>query len=252
MNGATLAAPPEAPTEQGEHTFPVIEIFGPTIQGEGSLAGAVTHFVRMAFCEYSCSWCDTKYSWQNPVYEKLTAKEIVDRLAALEGRAKWVTISGGNPALQKHLGELIGYLRGRGWCTALETQGSVPQKWFEYLDHLVLSPKPPSSKMDFNADRFERCLEWAPTFSSSIKVVVFDEMDLLFAKQLHEAYPKYDFYLQVGTPPLLSPTPEAVRLANQIVAYRNLVDRVLRDPAFQDVRVLPQLHNYLWGDKRGV
>jgi 7-carboxy-7-deazaguanine synthase len=31
-------------------TFPVIEIFGPTIQGEGALAGLPTMFVRFGGC----------------------------------------------------------------------------------------------------------------------------------------------------------------------------------------------------------
>lgn len=32
-------------------TFPVIEIFGPTIQGEGALAGLPTYFIRFGGCE---------------------------------------------------------------------------------------------------------------------------------------------------------------------------------------------------------
>ena len=42
--------------------YPVIEIFGPTIQGEGSEAGLATHFIRVGGCDYRCSWCDTMYA----------------------------------------------------------------------------------------------------------------------------------------------------------------------------------------------
>ena len=40
----------------------VSEIFGPTIQGEGSLIGTQTIFVRTGGCDYRCSWCDTGYA----------------------------------------------------------------------------------------------------------------------------------------------------------------------------------------------
>lgn len=39
--------------------IPVLEIFGPTIQGEGMVIGQKTMFVRTAGCDYSCSWCDS-------------------------------------------------------------------------------------------------------------------------------------------------------------------------------------------------
>ena len=43
--------------------IPVIEIFGPTIQGEGAVIGLKTMFVRTAGCDYSCSWCDSSFTW---------------------------------------------------------------------------------------------------------------------------------------------------------------------------------------------
>ena len=42
--------------------LPVVEIFGPTIQGEGAEAGIPTHFVRVGGCDFRCSWCDTMYA----------------------------------------------------------------------------------------------------------------------------------------------------------------------------------------------
>ena len=35
--------------------IPVLEIFGPTIQGEGRVIGRKTMFVRTAGCDYRCS-----------------------------------------------------------------------------------------------------------------------------------------------------------------------------------------------------
>ncbi len=37
--------------------FPIMEIFGPVVQGEGALIGKPTHFVRFGGCDYRCSWC---------------------------------------------------------------------------------------------------------------------------------------------------------------------------------------------------
>ncbi|PGD66807.1 7-carboxy-7-deazaguanine synthase QueE, partial [Bacillus toyonensis] len=36
--------------------IPVLEIFGPTIQGEGMVIGQKTMLIRTAGCDYSCSW----------------------------------------------------------------------------------------------------------------------------------------------------------------------------------------------------
>jgi 7-carboxy-7-deazaguanine synthase len=38
-----------------EATFPVIEVFGPTVQGEGPDAGRPAYFVRFGGCDYRCS-----------------------------------------------------------------------------------------------------------------------------------------------------------------------------------------------------
>lgn len=38
-------------------TFPIIEIFGPVLQGEGRMIGAQTLFVRTGYCDFRCAWC---------------------------------------------------------------------------------------------------------------------------------------------------------------------------------------------------
>ena len=42
-----------------EQTYLVQSIFGPTIQGEGPLMGTKTNFIRLAGCDYRCTWCDS-------------------------------------------------------------------------------------------------------------------------------------------------------------------------------------------------
>lgn len=78
-------------------TIPVLEIFGPTIQGEGMVIGQKTMFVRTAGCDYSCSWCDSKFTWDGSEknIRKMNAKEILDALIEEGGdRFGHVTISG--------------------------------------------------------------------------------------------------------------------------------------------------------------
>ena len=38
----------------------VTEIFGPTLQGEGPMAGHPAMFLRLRRCNLQCVWCDTR------------------------------------------------------------------------------------------------------------------------------------------------------------------------------------------------
>ena len=107
--------------------LPVVEVFGPTIQGEGELAGVPTAFVRFGGCDYRCSWCDSLFAVLPEDVRRaprMTPAEVAAALAALEGSPEWVTLSGGNPALLE-LGELVALLHASGRRVTVETQGSV-------------------------------------------------------------------------------------------------------------------------------
>ena len=141
---ATTLAPARA------KLIPVVEIFGPTVQGEGAEAGIPTHFVRVGGCDFRCSWCDTMYAVDPEIVrataEKLSSQEIVARVEGLGGRPDWVTISGGNPALHQ-LDDVVWRLHGAGFRVSVETQGSRWASWLGAVDRLTISPKPPSSGM---------------------------------------------------------------------------------------------------------
>src|SRR3954471_18698653 len=113
-----MSAPVVTDSRQRTRTFPVIEIFGPTIQGEGAEAGLPTHFVRLGGCDFRCSWCDTMYAVDPAAVRansvRMSTDEIVDQIAALEGSPGWVTLSGGNPALH-HFGPLVDSLQATGY-----------------------------------------------------------------------------------------------------------------------------------------
>lgn len=237
--------------------FPVMEVFGPTVQGEGMVIGRKTMFVRTAGCDYSCSWCDSAFTWDGSGKEDIrmmTAGEIIEKLYETGGDTfSHVTISGGNPALLPHLGELIDLLHDQEMSVALETQGSRWQDWFWEIDELTLSPKPPSSGMNTDWAILDDVVSKLTKHGSmfSLKTVVFDDLDLEYATFVHLRYPNVPFYLQAGNDQLQET--EAGRMLPYLAErYEWLIERVMRDRDLKRVYVLPQLHTWVWGNKKGV
>jgi len=243
-------------------TFPVVEVFGPVVQGEGPMAGSLTHFVRFGGCGYRCEWCDSLYAvlpeeWKDA--PRLDAGEITNDVNALED-APWVTLSGGNPAMYQ-LGELVERLHACGYRVAVETQGDTWRPWLAEVDSLVLSPKPPSSGMvtDVNLRKWQRFLDSCyravrSGYVTAIKIVVFDTTDYEWAIQFLRDVPDrgWPFYLSVGTPPPDDDI-EDVRL-EVCDRWTWLCDTVIADrrAARLGVRLLPQLHVLAYQHARGV
>ncbi len=234
----------------------VSEIFGPTIQGEGALIGQPTVFVRTGGCDYRCSWCDSLHAVDaeyRHTWAPMPPADVMAEVARLSGdRPILVTLSGGNPAIQP-LGPLIGMGHARGYRFAMETQGSVARDWFADLDMLVLSPKPPSSGMAVDWAAFDACRAAAGDAPTVLKIVVFNEADYHWAREVAARYPSLAVYLQPGnhTPPPPGDDTAVVDQAGIDARMRWLVDRVVADGWFA-ATVLPQLHVTLWGNKRGV
>ncbi|UAT29993.1 7-carboxy-7-deazaguanine synthase QueE [Bacillus badius] len=237
--------------------IPVLEIFGPTVQGEGAVIGRKTMFVRTAGCDYRCSWCDSAFTWDGSAKEQirlLTAEEIWEELIQTGGQTfDHVTISGGNPVLLPQIADLLAKLAEKGVNTALETQGSRWQEWFYQIDELTISPKPPSSGMETDFEQLSLIVERlaAKGRAASLKVVVFDENDLAFAKKVHQLYPALPFFLQVGND-RLQEQKQGDLLPYLVSRYEWLINKVMPDKEWKSVRVLPQLHTFVWGNKQGV
>ena len=236
---------------------PVLEIFGPTFQGEGAVIGQKTMFVRTAGCDYQCSWCDSKFTWDGSQKENIrmmTAEDIFAALDALaEGNYNHVTISGGNPLLLKNLQTFVERAKAKGLKLAVETQGTMYQDWLQQIDDVTISPKPPSSGMVTDYGKLDHIftkLDESGT-AYNLKVVIFDDADFEYAVSLHRKYRHTDFYLQVGNPYL-----DGEDIANHteklLDRYESLVDKTMKDSRMNDVRVLPQLHTLLWSNKQGV
>src|SRR5690606_15490248 len=106
-----------------DKTYPVVEIFGPTIQGEGPYQGESAVFVRFGGCDYKCSWCDTPHAVL-PEYvrqaRRMTSEEIIAAAARVSRDVRWLVLTGGNPALHD-LTRVVVSAQRIGYRVAVET-----------------------------------------------------------------------------------------------------------------------------------
>jgi 7-carboxy-7-deazaguanine synthase len=112
----------------------IAEIFY-SLQGEGSLVGVPSVFVRTSGCNLRCSWCDTPYtSWQ-PEGEERTLASIVAEVERYP--ARHVVITGGEPMIAPEIVDLTELVRSRH--ITIETAGTVfvPVR----CDLMSISPK---------------------------------------------------------------------------------------------------------------
>jgi 7-carboxy-7-deazaguanine synthase len=247
-----------------EKKFPISEIYGPVVQGEGPLTGRPTVFIRMGGCDYRCSWCDSLYAVEAKyakTWDKMNAETIVGwarEYMPVFASPGHVTLSGGNPAIHD-LGNLVDLLHAAGYEVAVETQGSVFKEWLLDVDNLVVSPKPPSSG---NVTPFgkgsalEKILgecyrgwyDGTPHPSVlALKIVVFDQADYDYAKEVHAIYgQRVATWLQVGTDVGKDSVDELLDKC------RILQDMILRDPAMFDCHIGLQTHVLLHGHRRGI
>lgn len=244
-------------------TYPVAEIFGPTVQGEGEHQGLPAHFIRFGGCDYRCDWCDTPHAVLPQAVranERLGTIEIIDRVNALASGPAWVVITGGNPALHE-LGGLVDALNQNNYMVSVETQGSKWKEWLRDVDSLCISPKPPSSQMDTNMveEQLEEFLANANGAPYFLKIVVFDQRDYEWAKRIHKQYFFARMFLSagndagrtVGNPSRADGRSWAQATADLLHRARWLTNRVMVDPAMRDVRVQAQYHVLLWGNEIG-
>jgi 7-carboxy-7-deazaguanine synthase len=112
----------------------IAEIFY-SLQGEGSLVGVPSVFVRSSGCNLRCSWCDTPYtSWQ-PEGEERSLASIVAEVERYP--ARHVVVTGGEPMIAPEIVALTEMLRARH--ITIETAGTVfaPVR----CDLMSISPK---------------------------------------------------------------------------------------------------------------
>ena len=202
-----------------------------SLQGEGLDIGLSTVFVRTARCNLECAWCDTKYSWEPG--EERSVQSLVEEVEAYG--VPRVCISGGEPFLQaEEVAELSAELEARGMEVVIETNGSIDLDAVPRGERVSFSMdlKCPSSGMQ---DR--NLFTNVPKLRQGdlLKFVIAHQEDYIFAKRMLERCP---------------PNCAVVFQPVGGLDLRDLAERVLEDRL--DVRVLLQLHRFIWGDQRGV
>lgn len=245
---------PENKVETKDKKFPIMELFGPTIQGEGAIAGVRSHFVRFGGCSFRCSWCDSMHA-VDPAKVKanatwLTPGDIINTLKTL-GPSRWVTLTGGDPVMW----DLMPLVKNLNWnfMIAVETQGALWHDWLLHCTLITISPKPPSSGMTdkLNHDMLVNYYSAViPAVDHVVmKIVVFDEEDLDFARMMFSRYPKFKPYLSIGTS-----IGDPINFTRVSIGQRTrwLFEEVLKYPDLRDAIVIPQIHVLAWGSKKGV
>lgn len=100
----------------------IAEIFY-SVQGEGSLIGVPSVFVRTSGCNLRCSWCDTPHTSWRPEGEDCSLDGILAQVASYPARHAVVT--GGEPMIAPEIVPLTERLRQRGLHITIETAGTV-------------------------------------------------------------------------------------------------------------------------------
>jgi 7-carboxy-7-deazaguanine synthase len=192
----------------------ISQIFGPTIQGEGSACGRPCLFVRTFDCNLQCTWCDTAYTWAytperakalrvpqlysrlEPRYgmKEMSPDAIIDKLSTLwdiELVPTIIVISGGEPMMQQGgLLPLVRTLKLWGNQVHIETAGTIAPitEFDQYIAQYSVSPKLANSG-NVLTKRYKRHVlsSFRDTGKAWFKFVVtgapaeFDEIDQIVA-----------------------------------------------------------------------
>jgi 7-carboxy-7-deazaguanine synthase len=205
-----------------------------SIQGESSHAGRPCVFIRLTGCNLRCSYCDTRYAYDEG--QNLEIGEIIDRVTSY--RCRLIEITGGEPLIQKETPELIHQLLERGFEVLLETNGSLDISNIDDRCVKIVDIKCPSSGEVKNND-----LENLKRLSDKdeIKFVIGSEEDYVYAKKIMSLIGKRNLRIK---PPVFSPVHK--QMNSKLLAEWILADHI-------DVRMQIQLHKIIWGSEtRGV
>jgi 7-carboxy-7-deazaguanine synthase len=207
----------------------ITEIFH-SLQGESTLVGLPTVFVRLTGCPLRCGYCDTAYAFQGG--EWMLLDEILEQVSAHQSR--YVTVTGGEPLAQKNCLPLLTRLCDAGYTVSLETSGALDVSETDPRVIRVMDLKTPGSgeierNLYENIDHLQA--------HDQVKFVICSQADYQWAKQKIAEYT-----LNERCVVLLSP-------AHEQQNARELAEWILADRL--SVRLQLQLHKYLWDNKPG-
>lgn len=174
----------------------ISEIFY-SIQGEGSLSGMPSVFVRLSGCNLRCRWCDTPYASWKPEGEQMTVQQTVARVLAFG--AQHVVLTGGEPMVATDIHALADYLRKANLHITIETAGTIAPQGIA-CDLASISPKlanstPPAiSTSPVWVSKHERrrlqpnvLRQWITQYDYQIKFVIESRDDLEEITQVVES-----------------------------------------------------------------
>lgn len=208
-----------------------------SINGEGLRSGELAVFIRFANCNLRCSYCDTKYSFINPIYTEESIDELVKYVKSTG--VKNVTLTGGEPLIQNEIKELMIELSNIGNRIEIETNGSINIAPYLNIPNVTftLDYKLKGSGMEMYMDLTNYDLLRK---NDVIKFVVSDYDDLEKTKEIIK---KYDLINKANC--LISPVWGRIEF-EEIVNF-------LKDYKLNDVKMQLQIHKIIWDkDKRGV
>jgi 7-carboxy-7-deazaguanine synthase len=224
-----MALPARAPRTAADARLKISEVFL-SLQGETSLSGWPTVFIRLTGCPLRCQYCDTAYAFHGGAWRTLD-----ELLAEVKGHGvRHVCVTGGEPLAQKSCFRLLTGLCDAGYVVSLETSGAIDVSGVDSRVVKVLDLKTPGSNeaarnLWSNLDHLDE--------KDQIKFVICDRADYDWARGVVEQHG-----LARRCTVLFSPSHE------QLPA-RALADWIVADRA--PVRLQVQLHKYLWGNERG-
>ncbi|AGI47453.1 Organic radical activating enzyme [Thermoplasmatales archaeon BRNA1] len=201
-----------------------------SLQGEGLMIGRLTYFIRTAGCSLRCAWCDTAWSRRFDQGEEMSVSQIL----ALVKDVRNVCVTGGEPLEQEEMPKLLQALADAGKTVVLETNGSMDISVVPHSENIIISMdiKCPSSGMQ---DRMYLGNMLSLTAKDQLKFVIADRQDLDYAENFIREHPT---------------DANVIFSAVGGLDIRTLAEEVVSKGL--DVRVLPQLHKLIWGDKKGV
>jgi 7-carboxy-7-deazaguanine synthase len=210
----------------------LIEVFA-SVQGETSLSGLPTTFIRLAQCNLRCTWCDTTYSFGRGQPSSLD--EIVEKVEA--NGCRYVCVTGGEPLLQENVHPLMSRLCDLGYRLSLETSGSLTTERVDPRVHVILDVKCPKSGMS-EKNLWSNIDLLRP--HDQVKFVIADAEDYQYSKAICTKFTLFDKVGEVLFSPVFG-----------LLDSKQLVEWILRDRL--PVRLNLQIHKFIWSpETQGV
>jgi len=212
-----------------EKSLKITEIFY-SLQGESNTVGLPTVFIRLTGCPLRCSYCDTAYAFSGG--ERQTISSIIEQVDTF--KAKYITVTGGEPLAQTDCHDLISQLLDKGYCVSIETSGAIDVSLVDSRAVKVMDLKTPASaEMDKNNYQNIEFL----SEKDQVKFVIADNEDYEWSKAMIRQY-DLDTRCEILFSPVMGQYNPTV-----------LAENIIRDNL--PVRFQIQLHKYLWDDAQG-